>query len=196
MASSPEKTVRGYLISSPAKFIEQHYAGAEKQAILDRVPAETKELVPQLKDIEWYSRDHEVNYYRALVLFHYERGGEAEMKKSMYKVTYELAEVAMGTFLRLLMKLMTPSLFVSKLPTIWERDHRSGKLAADGADLANKHLVITLSDVAGYDYLGPGLEGFMAAPLSSMGCKNIRYEGDWTIEDPGPERFTGHFWWD
>ncbi len=101
----------------------------------------------------------------------------------------------MGSFLRLLMKLMTPKLFAQKVSNIWERDHRSGRLDGDSSDIANKHLVFRLTDVGGYDFLGAGLNGFMCAALEACGCKITRQECDWTLANPGPEKVTGHVWW-
>lgn len=192
--SGSEKTVRGYVVRSPMEFIERHYDEASRQAIRARIPSETRALLSDIKDIEWYPWSHEVNIYRALADFH--RGdGEQAVRSAFFGMAHEIATTAMGSFLRLLMKLMTPKLFSQKVPTIWERDHRTGKLEVDASDIAAKHLVFKVSDIEGYDYIGAGLNGFMCAPLEACGCKILRHEDDWKLDTPGPESVTGHVWW-
>jgi hypothetical protein len=190
---STEPTVRGYIIASPLTYLDEAYSDAARSAVRSRLPAETRELLRQVNEVEWYSRVHAVNVYTAIAQYHRENDGNVQ--EALYTMGKGVATKAVGTFLKLVMRIMTVELFARKVPDIWLRDHRGGRLEVDTSDLANNHIVYRLSDVAGYNYIGGALAGFQAAALTAIGCKDLEYESDWTIENPGPENVTCHFRW-
>lgn len=191
---SSKNEVRGYVILAPAGFVEHRYEAAARKAIFDRVPSETRDLLTQIKDIDWYPREHEVNIYRALAAYH--RGdGEAAVRAAFFALGKSTAERAMESFLKLAMSVMTPQLYARKVPDVWRRDHRGGELEVDVSDITSNHLVFRFVHVGGYDYLGAGVEGFQSTALTTIGCKNVTCECDWTPSAPGPDTITAHFRW-
>jgi hypothetical protein len=174
-------------------YLEEAYDEAARTSILSRLPPATRELIRNVKEIDWYPRTHAVNIYTAIAHHHRERDGGVE--EALYTMGKGVASRAVATFLQLVMKVMTVDVFARKVPDIWLRDHRGGRLEVDTSDLANKHLVYHLRDVAGYDYIGGALPGFQSAALTAIGCKELRYESDWTAKNPGPESVTCHFRW-
>lgn len=181
------------MLASPLAYLQDTYAEATRTAIMGRVPSATRSLLRDVKDVEWYPRRHLVEIYRALAAHHRDTDGKvAEAFNAMGRAS---AERAIATFLQLVMKVMTVELFARKVPEIWQRDHRGGRLEIDSSDLANRHLVYHLMDVKDYDYIGGALPGFQSATLTAIGCKDVTVESDWRVENPGPENVTCHFRW-
>lgn len=189
-----EKSVRGYIILAPAGFIEHAYDAPTRNAIFDLVAPETRDLLPRLKDIEWYPREHEVNIYRALATYH-QRTGETAVRAAFFALGKATATRAMDSFLKLVMNVMTPQLYARKVPDVWRRDHKCGALEVDDSDIAANHLVFRFSDMTGYDYMGLGIEGFQSTALVAIGCKDVTCDCDWSFANPGPETVTAHFRW-
>jgi hypothetical protein len=181
------------MLASPLTFIDEAYDEATRAAILGRLPPATREAVRSAKEVEWYPRHQLIAIYRALAEHHRDTDGKvAEAFTRMGKAS---AERAIATFLALVMKVMTVELFARKVPEIWIRDHRGGRLEVDTSNLANKHLIYRLLDVKGYEYIGAALPGFQSVVLTALGCKDLTTECDWKVADPGPETVTCHFRW-
>lgn len=181
------------MIISPLTYIEEAYEPAEREALLSRLPPATRQLMKTVKEVEWYPRVHAVNVYTAIA--HHHRDKDGRVAEGLQEMGRNVASRALKTFLQLVMKVMTVEVFAQKVPDIWLRDHRGGRLEVDATDLPNKHLVYHLRDVAGYDYIGGALPGFQGAALTVLGCKDVVHEYDWTPENPGPESVTCHLRW-
>jgi hypothetical protein len=181
------------MIISPLTYINEAYDEPSRQSILGRMPAVTRDLIKQVKEIDWYPRMHAVHVYTAIA--HHPRDLDGRVAEALFTMGKSVASRAVATFLQLVMKVMTVEVFARKVPDIWLRDHRGSALEVDTSDLANKHLVYRLKDVAGYDYIGGALPGYQTATLTAIGCKDLQYECDWTPEKPGPETVTCHFRW-
>jgi hypothetical protein len=188
-----EPTIRGYMLMSPLTYIQEAYAELDRQAILARLPDETRDVIRTLKDVEWYPRRHSVNIYTATANHHRERDGK--VREALFNLGASTASRAIETFLRLVMKVMTPEVFARKVPDNWLRDHRGGRLEVDMDDVGNNHLVYRLIDVEGYDYIGGAFPGFQTAALSAIGCTDLTHESDWSPEVAGPPTVTCHLRW-
>jgi hypothetical protein len=189
-----EATVRGYMVVSPLTYLKSAYKADELAAIEERIPSAIRTGLANVHDAGWYPRSYTTAIYSAIAHHHRDRDGR--VREAMFDLGHAVASRALETFLKLVIKVMTPEVFARKIPDVWARDHKGGVLVTDTDDVANKHIVFRLKDVEGYDYIGGVLPGFHTATLTALGCKGLRYECDWTLEKPGPENVTCHFYWE
>lgn len=191
---SEKPTVRGYMVLSPLTHLRSFYDAKNAAAIEARIPADIRAALPQVTDVGWYPREYAVAIYSAIADHH--RHGDGKVSQAIFDMGHGIATRALETFLKLVIKVMTPEVFVRKIPDVWLRDHKGGFMKTDTSDVANNHVVFNLQEVGGYNYIGGSLPGFQTATLTALGCKGLRYECDWTPENPGPESVTCHFHWD
>src|SRR5262249_27998190 len=98
---------------------------------------------------------------------------------------------ATNTFLRLLMRVLTPSLFAKKMPSLWTRDNTAGSVEVDPSGIKAGRLFFKFSDVDGYAYCPPVFVGWVAFAMEAMGLKtkSITLSG-WSLEAPAPKEVT------
>jgi len=96
-----------------------------------------------------------------------------------------IAREATNTFLKIVMKMLTPSLFAKKLPDLWKRDCSAGTFQVDAAD--NK-LAFRLADMGGFDHAPCTAAGFVKFALTTMG-KTVEHVQihSWSLTDPCPD---------
>jgi hypothetical protein len=94
---------------------------------------------------------------------------------------YVAAEAA-NTFLKMLLKMLSPGLFVKKLPDIFRRDFSAGRMTAE---LSGRRIRCRHYDLHGFDHIGVLSAGFMATALQGMGktVENIEWL-DWALDRP------------
>ena len=76
------------------------------------------------------------------------------------------AREASNTFLRLLMKLLTPAMFAKKLPELWGRDCTGGRITDPKL---HDRIVNHLLDMNGFDHIAPVAVGYVLFALEAMG---------------------------
>lgn len=97
-----------------------------------------------------------------------------------------VASVALSTFLKLLLRMLTPRQFSRKFPNIWSHEHSAGYVEAILGD--NNTMVINVKDVAGFTHVGPVAVGFIGVVLKATGLKDLHLEDkSWTRQNPAPE---------
>lgn len=85
-----------------------------------------------------------------------------------------IAHGATNTFLRLLMRMMTPQLFASRADAIWKKDNRGGYVEVDTSELASGKLGMTFKEMDGFAYYRAICVGWMDFAFQRMGAKNVR----------------------
>jgi hypothetical protein len=83
-----------------------------------------------------------------------------------------IADYAAGTYVRLLIKLMTPKILASKWPDIWRKSHNFGEMTCR---LEHDRLLrMTLDDVRDYTHVAPCIVGFLTFSLNAMGLADAQ----------------------
>jgi hypothetical protein len=182
--SAPQ--IRGYSIRQQATFLRSDHIEeqARKKAIAG-LPAELQGDLSHLDPAGWYPRDYSVELFRAIA-------STAEDEKQARELLSTCGEwIAMestNTFLKLVMRLMTPVLFAKKLPSLWERDMKGGGFTFDISRANENRLGFVLQDVAGYDHIGPITEGWLRFALKSLGKTDVEVDMEgWSLASPGPK---------
>lgn len=96
----------------------------------------------------------------------------------------------------LLMKILTPDLFIKKLPRFWLRDHGSfGTCEIDALDPGMREARVRLSGVAGYDHIGIFWLGWLQGMLGELvATADVRQTG-WSRQDSGPSEIIYEVKW-
>lgn len=183
-----EPMIRGYSVQQQARFLDTgHFPADRRDALKATLPDAVKNSETALDPAAWYPRSYAVSLFRAMT-------SEAASDEAAYATMVACGEFigaeATNTFLKLLMRLMTPALFGKKLPTFWERDMKGGRLDVDLNRANDRSMVVRLVDVEGFDHIGPVTEGWLRFGLRSIGSPVVEAkQTGWSRATPGPQTF-------
>jgi hypothetical protein len=111
-------------------------------------------------------------------------GDEDRTRETLIKCGSFMAHEATNTFLRLLMKMMTPGLFAKKIPDIWRRDCTHGNLLAE---LGENKLSCRVMDTDGFVHALCTIAGFLTFAVGSMGKSIVKTTvHGWSLQNPNP----------
>lgn len=192
MTSPP--MMRGYTMIGCMSFIDEKYDEATRKRIYDGLSPEVRGHMSSYKRVEWYPRQHLVEFMRGIVSVH--GADQSEAFEAIVSCGQSVAKDAATTFLRLLMKILTPVLFAKKIPDIWERDSKGGRMVADASRVDEKVMVMRLTDVEGFDHIGPLACGWIRFAMTAMGKKGVTVTAkEWSLATPGPRDLTLNVTW-
>jgi hypothetical protein len=187
-----EPMLRGYLLERATKFIDHHFPADKAASIKAGFPEPLASALAQLKPAQWYPRDHCIALHRAIA-------GGVDRPDATYETLVALGEFmateATNTYLRLLLRLMTPPLFCKNVPKFWQRDHSSGEFEVQSVDANAKRIEMRLSNVGGFDHVGPCAAGFLRFGMKSVGADARFEQVGWTMSNPGPAEIRYHITW-
>lgn len=184
-----EPRIRGYSVQQQSRFLDSdRFPAATRAQRRANLPAEIRDSAEGLDPATWYPRSYAVALFRAMTA---DAKSEAEAYETMVACGEFIGAEATNTFLKLLMKLMTPVLFAKKLPTFWERDMQGGGLEVDLGEADSRKLTVRAVDVAGFEHIGPVTEGWVRFALRSIGNPVVETsQTGWSLATPGPETFV------
>lgn len=166
-------------------YVEAHLASS-RGTILEQLSPEVRAMIGTYKEIEFYPITHWCEVLRGIASLY--GNDEAAAERELAKCGEFIAHHATGTFLRLIMKVLTPTLFAKKIPSLWTRDNTKGEFAADLSEVDNGRMVFRLSKAGGLDYIGPVAKGWVNFAMKTMGRPptSIKLSG-WSLAQPGPD---------
>jgi hypothetical protein len=189
-----ERTARGYMVQSTVAYIEKSYDEASRKRIYESIDPRVREVMRSATQIAWYPVQDLAVMFRAIAAHHQRTDGK--VREALVGVGRSIGETATSTFLKIVLRILTPARFASKMPDFWQRDHRCGSLSAPTCEPENRRIVAVLKDVEGYDCIGPVAAGFVLFAFEHLGLKNVRVSFDWTLEDAGPSEVAYTFTWE
>ena len=77
-----------------------------------------------------------------------------------------LGTEATNTFLRLVMRMLTPGIFAKKLPSFWSRDSTGGRYEVE---LGERSMVCRLLEMEEFHHITPVSVGYVTFALKAMG---------------------------
>jgi hypothetical protein len=165
-------------------YIDATYDEATRRQIYDALPADVRAARKTYKRVEWYPVEHFSAFLREIANL---QKNEADASSSVADCGSAVARDAANTFLKLLMRVLTPVLFAKKLEKIWARDHDFGAIKTDISQADEKVIKIRIEDVEGYDFIGPLAVGYFRFAIGSMGKKGLKVHMEgWSLANPGP----------
>lgn len=184
--------IRGYSLRQAARYLEHKFDPDARKRAIESMPSSSRSMLSSFDAAEWYPRDHSAALFRAIASA---RGGE-EAYNDLVGCGEFIASEATNTFLRLLMRIMTPTLFAKKVPEFWKRDQRGGHFEVDVAQADNGRIGMKLADVEGYDHIGIVSIGWIKFGMSALGKKDVKIDQTgWSMATPGPREISYEVTW-
>ncbi len=171
--------VKGYMIEQTGLFILGNPEIKERvpSAILDQIARNATTVKPT----EWQPRDELVTLFRAIAE---SQPDEKRASETLVKCGEAIGAYAIGTFLKLLLKMLTPRMFGRKFPDLWRRDHQGGIINVESVD--DHRFVMWIKDIEGFDHISQCGMGWCAVGFRAMGLKGLQVEcGPWSMSQPG-----------
>jgi hypothetical protein len=183
MAEKSDLRARAYMARSTAAFMGEKFGSRKADEILAGLSPATRAAATELKPADWFSVDVYAELLNALAA--QSNGNADDARETLIACGEYVAREASNTFLKMLMRILTPSLFASKLPALWRRDFSGGKLEAD---IQHDRLVCRMFEIKGFDHAPCTAAGFVKFALSSMGkvVENVQVH-NWSLSDPCAE---------
>jgi hypothetical protein len=189
-----EPQIRGYSVQQQFKFLETQYPGEKSARLIEGIPPDVLAGIRNAKPVEWYPRRYSLELLRAIARGC--DGNEEKAAEELLRCGTFIATEATNTFLKLLMKIMTPTLFFKKMPELWARDQRGGHFEVDTASVGDKMGRLTLCDVEGFDHIGALGRGFISYGLGAIGKSDVNVvQTGWSLKTPGPRNVTYEVTW-
>jgi hypothetical protein len=181
-----EPMIKGYIIQNTSRFMLED---AEVRPRLERsLVQDVQQRLLAFNPTGWYPRSEIIRLNRAIAATQLD---EASAYAALVRTGEFAGRAAIGTFMKLLFKMLTPKMFASKFPDFFKRDHQGGEAAV--AEVSDRRVVLVARDIAGFDHFGPNTVGFAAVAFTAMGLKGLKVTcAPWSLAEPGPAetRFT------
>lgn len=187
-----ELKARGYILATTVGYIREKAGVGRAEQIIDGLTPPFRQAIGTINPATWYPIALLAEANRAIVDSLANRD-EERARELLLGCGQYMGHEASNTFLRLFMRMLSPSLFAKKLPDIWKRDFTGGRLDIDVTD---GKLVCRIFDTPGHDHIGPVSAGWIAFALQAMGKpiqKTILH--DWSLANPNANGVTFELLW-
>jgi hypothetical protein len=183
---------RGYNFATTLRYIREGLPSDRRGRALARISPDTIAWVEGVvKPADMYPVEKLLEMLDAVV----DAGNndEAIAQHDLVHCGRFIANEATNTFLRLLMRVLTPELFARKLPSLYSRDHSKGAVRAD---VSADRLFLTMSDLKGFSYIPPLTIGWVTFTLETMGKKLLSSKvSGWSVATRNVDEATVEFTW-
>jgi len=189
-----EPMIRGYSVQQQLLFLETQYEPEISAKLIDQIPADVRTGLKDLKPADWYPRRYSVSVLRAIASRHGD--DEKAVHDDLVRCGTYIVTEATNTFLKLLMKILTPTLFAKKIPEFWQRDQKGGHFEVDTSGAKDGRLVLKLCEVEGFDHIGVIGIGWISYGLRAMGKEDVTVtQSGWSLATPGPSNVSYDVRW-
>lgn len=156
-------------------FIDERYSHSDRQKIYAQLSDELKAKLKSIEPSEWYPVDDENALERAMATVAPNAEEAERMARELGRFIFT---AALGTFMRLVLRVLTPAMFLKKTRDIWPRMFDFGSFEADASMMKDNRAEMVMRGVDGCDYFPPVSAGFIEAAVEAIGFKSVqvRYE--------------------
>ena len=176
--------IRGYTLSTTEAYIRDKLGNEEANRVLSELSADTRAALNSIKPAGWYpvAAIAELNW---AIVQHIGKNDEERAKQVLIDCGRYMGKEATNTFLRLLMRMLTPNIFANKLPDFWKRDCNGGRFVTE---VTNEKITCRLYETPGFAHVGVVATGFVSFALEAMG-KQIHKTviRDWSLAKPNED---------
>jgi hypothetical protein len=185
--------IRGYSLKQTAKYVESRFDADTRKRVGEMIPSAVRTLMGSFEPAEWYPRDYSTALFRGIAAA---KGTEAGAYADLVQCGEFIASEATNTFLKLLMRIMSPTLFAKKVPEFWKRDQRGGYFESDVSRAGDSVIKMKLADVEGYDHIGIVSIGWIQFGMAALGKKGVKVvQRGWSLATPGPKEIDYEITW-
>jgi hypothetical protein len=172
--------VRGYTVLKAASYLRGRVGEEEARRLFEGFSPELRQALNTAAPAAWLPVAHIAELHRAVAALG--KGNDDLARKELITCGQTMANEATNTFLKLVMRVLTPTLFAKKLPSLWARDATGGKYHVD---VAEDRLVCRLSEMDEFDHIGPISVGYVSFSLEAMGKTIEKTElHNWSLSNP------------
>jgi hypothetical protein len=186
--------LRGYSIKQTAIFIDKHFDSETSKRLRNELPEEVKAAIPTLQPAEWYPREYEIALLRAIASV---RGNDEGSFADLIGCGEFVASEATNSFLKILMKMLTPTMFAKKVPEFYLRDNKNnGHFEVDVSKASQGRIDMALIGCDGFDHMPITAMGWVTFGLRAMGKKGVQAkQKGWSLATPSPHEVRYEVTW-
>lgn len=166
-----DRRIKGTNLVQIAAFIDERYSHSDRQKIYAELSDELKAKLKSIEPSEWYPVDDENALERAMASV---APSEEEAEKKARELGRHLFTMALGTFMRLVLRVLTPAMFLKKTRDIWPRMFNFGSFEADPSMMKDNKAVMIMRGVEGCDYFPSVSAGFIEEAVAAIGFANVK----------------------
>jgi hypothetical protein len=166
-----DSEVKGYILRATETCLNESFDAAAQDRIRGRLSDRTRQVTGNLTRSHWYPGSCWNELIEAVSA---EESSHSAKVDRMRTIGRYLAMDATGTYLRLLLKLFTPGMFLRKLPSFFERDMRPGHVKSDLSDLDNRRVMLSIEGAEAFSYLAPIAAGWIQFVFDQIGVKKSK----------------------
>jgi hypothetical protein len=185
--------IRAFTVHRQLEFIEDYFDAADRERVKAEIPSEIMEDLGRLKKVDWCPAEYCCAMLRAISSAkHDPKGSYNDIVECGKFVSVE----ATNTFYKLLLKVITPSIFLKKMDTFWAKDFKNAGRWNVTIDESKRSATLILSDAKELDHIAPFSAGFITFVITAMGINDVSCETQgWTLETPGADEVRYHVRW-
>ncbi len=188
-----EYRVRGHVINGVYEYFDSHCPAERRQELNALLPAGLREVAGNGKPGAW----HPLSYFEALNHAIAALGKtEDESRLHIDGAAEHLAKQSLNTFMKLLLRMLTPALFVRKFPVFYSRDLDTGTRISVDLQLDRGHLTCSFENNT-VVHAPPFSAGFIRTIFGAVIGTPVRVEsaGPWSMAEPTPVSFRDELRW-
>jgi hypothetical protein len=179
-----EPMIRGHVIRHTVRFFRVQCDPLLALRIDAELPLELRTTLEDIEPAGWYPRQYEIELLQAVARAH---GGEEAAREDLLRCGAGMA-VGDNEFTKLLMKVLTPELFLKKAERFWSRDHQDAAgYRLERCDIEQRRASLRLHGVAGYTHCGLIWMGWLRGVLGEICQSGFEVEQrGWSWANPAP----------
>lgn len=182
-----ERLTRGYGIKQVVDYIDRTYDQETRDRVYATLPDDVRDALPNLDPAKWYPWRYNAAMFEGVASTQSEEGAVYD---ELVRCGESIAVEATNTFLRFLMKILTPKMFATKIPEFWSRDNKGGRFDVDLSEADQGRIRLSLSGVEGYNHIGVGAIGWITFGMKATGKNATITQSGWSLETPGPDKIS------
>jgi hypothetical protein len=185
---------RGYMITHATGFLREKVGEAQWPKVRAQFSPELQALLAsELKHAGWYPMSL-FNEVTRQIVEHVGKNEQEASREAIHQCGRHIAREATNTFLRMLLRLLSPALLAKKLPELLKRDFSGGGQLV--AELNGRTLICEYIDMNEFEHCIAYASGFVATAFESMGKKvqSIELPG-WSVDKPSVDRARYELTW-
>jgi hypothetical protein len=184
--------VRAYVVAQALEFVRNRCPAGARGQIEGAISEQLKSTLVGAPLFGWTPRSHLVEVLNAVAAA---TPPESRHERLVECGSY-IGERTTNEFGALAFALLTPELFVKKVPRFWQREHRDGARWELEQSAGSGSARLSLSGVAGYDQIAVVWLGWMSWVVTRMPLGGVSLtQAGWGPAAPGPDAVTYELRW-
>lgn len=168
-----ERRIKGMNLAQTMLFIDERLSHVQRQQVHAQLSESLKAKLRLVDASEWYPVEDQIEIQRAMAKV---AGSEEAAEALARQLGGHLFGAALGTFMRLVLRVLTPAMFLKKTADIWPRMFAFGSFEADSSAMDRGSATMTMRGVDGCDHFPAVSAGFIEHAVAAMGYSNVKVE--------------------